>query len=193
MHHDSGSRIHSSRRGIATIWVVVAIPVITTLMIVVLDVANVWLAKSELKNAMDSGALSGVKTWGEGSSTLAARQAADRAASTNRVLGTSLTLSTVEGGCANNNLSSTGEIVLGSYVDAGTTFAFNCNVVPNCGINVPFAVRTRKTVAVTSLASSLFGFPVGPFQVTAESYARYSCPGGPPQLFRVDTYGCVCP
>lgn len=399
------SHHHSPRRGIATIWVVVAIPAITTLMVVVLDVANVWLAKSELKNAMDSAALSGVKTWGEGGTTLAARQAADRASSTNRVLGTSLTLNTAEGGCTNNNVSSTGEIVLGAVTDSGSALAFNCNTVPACVVGAisatfevntdpiapdvgtadtltrpysfritnftgpggsvlssvtinlapmtvqntsggpvvadngffdfrpqpptadnqagsvfgvgttllnntfttfsstggaavsslsatvnsqptslqvnlsgfdpgdtlffgadtdrvgpdngnngqdvadfgghfgsgyvdsgnrttvngalvtfvisgqpfsgtltsvdedtstvtvngnltggsPFAIRTRKTVAVTSLANSLFGFPVGPFQVTAESYARFPCTSGPPQLFRVDMYGCVCP
>lgn len=393
------------RRGIATIWIVVAMPVIVTLLIVVLDTANVWLAKSELKNAMDAAALSGAKTWGEGGSTLSARQAANRAAGINTVLGTTLTLSTTEGGCTNNNTSSAGEIVLGALSDTGTTLEFNCNATPACvagaisatfevntdpiapdvstadtltrpysyrltsftgpagsslssitvnlapmtvqntaggavvadngffdfrvppptadqqsgadfgvgtllvsdtfttfsstggaavtavsgtagttpsslavnftsfdpgdtlnfgvdsdnvgpdtgaagtdaadfgghfgsgyvdgggrttvsGATVtfvisgqsfigtltsvsenlstvtvngvltggnPFAVRTRKTIQVSSMASSLFSLPVGPFNVTAESYARYSCSSGPPQLVHIDTYTCICP
>ncbi len=182
-----------NRRGIATIWIILALPALTTLLVVLMDVSNVWLAKTELKNAMDAASLSGAKTWGEGGSTLQARLAVFNASNTNTVLGSVIPLDIAEGGCANGNVSSTSEIVLGSITDTGTVLQFNCNTTPNCGGGIPFAVRTRKTIQINSVASSLFSFVLGPYDVTAESYARYACPAGPPQLVRVESVVCACP
>ncbi len=187
------SETTSRRRGIATIWIVLTLPALATLLVVLMDVSNVWLAKTELKNAMDAAALSGAKTWGEGGSTLTARLAALNASNTNTVLGTTITLDIAEGGCANGNTSSSGEIVLGIINDPGTVLEFNCNTTPNCGAGIPYGVRTRKTLQISSVASSLFGFTIGPYDVTAESYARYACPSGPPQLVRVESVVCTCP
>ena len=187
------SRTAFRRRGIATIWIILTLPALATLLVVLMDVSNVWLAKTELKNALDAASLSGAKTWGEGGSTLVTRLAANSASSTNTVLGTTVSLDIAEGGCANGNASSTAEIVLGIITDTGTVLQFNCNTAPNCGASVPFAVRTRKTLQISSVAASLFGFTIGPYDVTAESYARYACASGPPQLVRVESVVCTCP
>ena len=56
-----------------------------------------------------------------------------------------------------------------------------------------FGVRARKTVSVPSVASSFLGLSVNPYQVTSQSYARYACGGGPPQLVHINTYTCACP
>jgi Flp pilus assembly protein TadG len=174
-------------------WLILTLPALATLLVVLLDVSNVWLAKTELKNALDAASLSAVKTWGEGGSTLNSRLAANDASSTNTVLGTTIPLSAVEGACTNNNVSSTDELVLGTINDTGLVLEFNCNTAPNCGAGIPFAVKARKTIQVSSVASSLFSFVIGPYDVTAESYARFACPSGPPQLVRVESVVCVCP
>ena len=56
-----------------------------------------------------------------------------------------------------------------------------------------FGIRTRKTVSVPSVASAFLGLSVNPYQVTCQSYARYACSNGPPQLVHVNTYTCACP
>lgn len=184
-----------NRRGISTIWMILALPAVMTMFVAVMDVGHVWLARNELKSALDAAALSTVKTWGEGGTTAQARLDGNDAMSTNTVLGVSVTLDTTDGGgggaCVNGNPSSTGEIVLGT-VTGVATHTFNCNVTPTCPGGV-FGVRIRKTVAVRSICPTFLNIGLGPYNVTAESYARYSCPSGPPQLVHVDTFTCTCP
>lgn len=132
-----GCRVHSHhtiRRGIATIWVLVALPVVLTLLVMIVDGGNLWVARMELKNALDAAALSGVKTWGEGSSTSQARLDAHDAFNTNTILGTQYVLSTVEGGCTNGNPapSATADIILGTISDGAGGFTFDCQGTPAC-------------------------------------------------------------
>lgn len=133
----SRRRDHShqtSRRGIATIWVLAAMPVVLTLLVMIVDGGNLWVARMELKNAIDAAALSGVKTWGEGSGTLQARLDAHDAFNTNTILGTQYSLSTVEGGCTNGNPapSATADILLGTISDDASGFIFDCQGTPAC-------------------------------------------------------------
>jgi Flp pilus assembly protein TadG len=124
-----------NRSGISTIWVIVAVPVVMAMFVFVLDIAHIWLARTELKNALDAAALSGAQTWGNGGSTAAARGDTNDAASANTVLGSIVTLDTTTGGCTNGNVSNAlnvGEIVLGAISDTGTTVIFDCNSTPSC-------------------------------------------------------------
>ncbi|RLT07032.1 MAG: hypothetical protein DWI21_10355 [Planctomycetota bacterium] len=190
-------RCPSPRRGIATIWVLASMPVILTLLVMLVDSGNLWVARAELKNALDSAALSAAKTWGEGGSTLQSRLDAQDAFNTNTILGTQYSLSTVEGSCVNGNPSpsATAEILLGRITDGGGGFSFNCDATANCAVPgvESFAVRTRKTISVPSVASSFLGLSINPYQITSQSFARYVCSNGPPQLVHVNTYTCACP
>ena len=58
-----------------------------------------------------------------------------------------------------------------------------------------FGIRARKTVSVPSVASAFLGLSVNPYQVTCQSYARYACSNGPPQLVYItsNNYTCACP
>jgi uncharacterized membrane protein len=183
----------SRRRGIATLWVIVSLPVLLTLLIVLIDVSNIWIAKIELRNATDAAALSGSKTWGEGGSTAQVRLDANDAFSTNTILGNAFALNTAQGGCTNGNIISTGELVLGSTTDAGSVITFDCNGTPACVGGDAFAVRARKTVQISSVANNFFGMTLGPYDVTTESFARFQCNNGPPQLMHVDLFLCTCP
>lgn len=146
-----------NRAGISTIWMIVALPAVMTVFVLVLDIGNIWLARSELKNALDASALSGVQTWGNGGSTAQARFDANDASSANTVLGTVVALNTTQGGCANGNVSSTGEIILGTITDNGLTNVFDCSGSPSCisgTADIVFEVNTT--------GGDTFGNPTDP-------------------------------
>lgn len=169
-HH--APQVHSSRRGIATIWVLASMPVILTLLVMIVDGGNLWVARTELKNALDAGALSGVKTWGEGGSTLQSRLDAQDAFHTNTILGTQYSLSTVEGGCTNGNPSpsAAAEILLGTISDGAGGFTFDCGGSPGCVVGA-FSV----TIAVDTS-------PVCPTDPsTADTFTRFSA-------FRIESF-----
>jgi Flp pilus assembly protein TadG len=63
------SRRHSTRRGISAMWMIVTLPVLLTLSCLVIDVANIWLARVELENSLEASALASVKEWAETGST----------------------------------------------------------------------------------------------------------------------------
>jgi uncharacterized membrane protein len=180
----------SPRGGIAVLWVILAVPAILTLFLLVLDVANLWLARIELRNALDAAALSGAKTWGEGGTTNNARTDAQTTAALNTVIGNTVTLSLNENaGATNGNSASTGDIILGTITVSGGVQTFNWCGTPDCPTGAAmYAVRTSATVSVESLFDSWFGTSFGPFDITSSSYAQYACSAtGPPQLVKVDT------
>ncbi len=127
-------------------WVIGLLPALALGMVVLTDVANLWLSHIELKSALDAAALSGVKTWGEGNSTGLARLDAQAAFMSNTVRGAVWSLDATSGGCNNGNVSSDGEIVLGAISDIGASnYVFDCAQVPGCvtgTFTALFAVET---------------------------------------------------
>lgn len=155
---------NACRHGIATIWVLVSLPAILTLLVMIVDAGNLWVARTELKNALDAGALSAAKTWGEGGSTLQSRLDAQDAFNTNTILGTQYSLSTAEGGCANGNSSpsATSEILLGTITDGAGGFTFNCDTTLSCisgPFSVTFAVDTSPVCPSDALVGDTFTRP----------------------------------
>ncbi|MFP6762659.1 MAG: pilus assembly protein TadG-related protein [Planctomycetaceae bacterium] len=134
-----------ARRGLSTIWVIIAIPAVMTMFVAVVDIGHIWLARNELKNALDAATLSGIKTWAEGGTTAQSRLDADNAMATNTILGTAITLDTTEGGCTNGNVASTGELVLGVVTDNDSQFTFDCNQPPCPAATIVFAIDTSGT------------------------------------------------
>lgn len=53
------------RKGIATLWLILLMPVILVLLCLVIDVGKLWLERSALENTLEIGALSAVKEWGD--------------------------------------------------------------------------------------------------------------------------------
>ncbi len=186
--------LHAPRRGIATIWVLTALPVVLTLLVMIVDGGNLWVARMELRNALDAAALSAAKTWGETSNTAQARLDAQDAFNTNTILGNQYSLSTSNGGgCGNGNSSpsATAEILLGSITSIGSGFAIDYTGTPVCPGGT-FGVRTRKAVSVPSVASAFLGLSINPYQVTCESYAQFACGSGPPRVIHVNSF-TACP
>jgi Flp pilus assembly protein TadG len=55
------------RRGISTIWLMATLPIMLIMLGIVVNVANLWLARIELENALEAAALAAVKEWGDAS------------------------------------------------------------------------------------------------------------------------------
>jgi len=133
------------RRGISTIWVLALIPTVGLLIVVLTDVANLWLAKVELTNAVEAAALSGVKTWREGGTTAQARLDAGDAFAANSILGQNSTLDTDDdpGGVNGNGLST--EVILGIIeTQANGNLTFDCTVPP-IPFNLVLVAQTNNT------------------------------------------------
>lgn len=78
-----------ARQGIAVVWLLLALPVLLILLCLVVEAGNLWLARVELKHAMESAALAAVKEWGDagGGDTLVARQVGSQFSMGNMVRG----------------------------------------------------------------------------------------------------------
>ncbi len=179
--------VPASRDGVATVWVILSLPICLTILVTVIEIGSLWSARSELCTALESAALAGVKTWGDGieagvsavPATVAARQAAAATFAANTVGGTSWSLDLNDSGAASShgNLSCSGEIILGGVLPGAT--AADSGLAPICGSgsDVEYCVVTRKVVSIPAVCSELFGVPVGPFQISAQAAARAGCTG----------------
>lgn len=168
-----------TRQGVVMVWSLLLIPVVAVMIIMLTDLANIWLARIELKNALDAAALSAVKTWGEGGTTLQARQSANVAFSNNTILGQTFTLNTAEGGCANGNDTSSAEVLLGSVNELISGFEFDCGATPTCfagDIQVVLAVDTNPILDIENNTADTF---TRAYSFRVESYT-FTPPPGPP-------------
>jgi hypothetical protein len=143
-NHQVGRR--SRRRGSATLWMVMWLPCLMALFCVLVGVANLWLARVELENALESAALAAVKQWGDagGGDTLAARQVgvdyahANAARRDRVVIGANYNAS---GGVNQNDQCQVGvappagNLIFGAvdHTDPNNVI-FNAGIAPGCGL-----------------------------------------------------------
>ena len=85
---------HGSRRGISVMWLVIWMPVLLIMLAIVVNLANVWLARVELENALEAAALAASKEWGSGGSTAIPRDVGVTYAEFNTVRGVPLEIAT---------------------------------------------------------------------------------------------------
>lgn len=178
----------NTRRGIATVWIIAAVPAIFTLLIVLTDVGIVWQARMELETATEAAAIAAVQEWKATGNTNLARIAAQNFALANTVLGYPVQLnSNAGGGGTNDNSLCDGDILLGNLTSAGV---LESGVAPS-STNY-YGARVIHSQYVPGLWKSFAGVSFGPYLIHAESVARLQFnPGGTPQLVRPDSI--VCP
>ncbi len=58
-------RSQCRRRGVATIWLILSLPIFAILLCAVLEVGNAWVARVELENSLEAAALAAAKEWGQ--------------------------------------------------------------------------------------------------------------------------------
>jgi hypothetical protein len=129
------------RRGWTTLWLVIWLPVLMALLCGLLAVANLWLARVELENALESAALAAVKEWGDqgGGDTAIPRDVGVNFAAANCVRGFHLPILTNYAGPnapCNQNLScdiEDGHLIFGAIDDSDPNHViFNAGVCPSC-------------------------------------------------------------
>jgi hypothetical protein len=137
------------RRGSATIWLIVTLPVLLILFCFVLNIAQQWLARVELENALEAAALAAVKEWGDanGGDTLIPREVGVEDANLNRMRGFRVQIANnyepdpMLGGVNQNKLCDVvkgpppdGNLIFGAIThdDPDFPITFNAGVQPSC-------------------------------------------------------------
>lgn len=134
----------------------------------VVELGHLWIARVELKNALEAAALAGADEWGDTGVNNDARNRAVELAAANNVAGTPLTVAANGGGGdANGNNSCNGNVVI---LGQATATDFNANVPP--GSIAERGVHVQATVTVSSILGSLFGVTYGPYNISGSATAR---------------------
>jgi len=144
----------SMHRGIATLWVILVVPLIITMICGVTDMALLLNAKVELKTALEAAALKGAETWGGdhvpgggATDSQAARDDAIEMAGANMVNGVPVVLSdNYTGANTNDNTNCDGELVFGAIDIAGDPHTFNAGIVPVCDFTSGATTEIRSTL-----------------------------------------------
>ena len=158
------------RRGIATIWVILSLPVALILLITVVEIGNLWTARTELQTNLEAAAIAAVKTWGDESEavssmmvphptpglfsiTSSARDAAIATFAATSVNGQFFSLNRNENNdgasivdmtnvVAYDNDQCTGDIILGGFDTAGGN-DFNTIADVGCGRSMEMTTTTN--------------------------------------------------
>lgn len=180
-----GRTPHRSRQGIATFWLLLFVPVFLILLGLVVNVANLWLARVELENALEAAALAAVKEWKENPSagTTIPQQVGIAYAAANTVRGRPVVLPS-------------GGLVFGSVYQASSDdptcpngVILDTTQAPNCGESSPrhFGVLAQASVSVPTLWSTVLGSAFAPGTVKSYAVAIYECGDDTqPRLIRID-------
>jgi Flp pilus assembly protein TadG len=80
------------RRGVATLWLILFLPVFLVALCVVVDVGTIWLARAELEDGLEAAAIAGVVVWNTTANAANADLAAINLAAANAVQGVAITL-----------------------------------------------------------------------------------------------------
>lgn len=162
------------RRGWTSLWLVVWLPVLLALFCGLIVVANLWLARVELENALEAAALAAVKEWGDagGGDTLVAREVSAEFAAANSVRGQPLQLDT-------------SHLIFGAIDDTDPSHVvLSAGDCPSCG-EAKFGVRAQAIVEVPMLNCIFLG-NLGPTRIQAKATAQYDRQTRRVRLVRID-------
>ncbi len=130
------------RKGVYTLWTILFIPVLAMLFILAVNVAQLWLARVELENALEAAALAAVKEWGDanGGSTWDPRHIGVEYAAANTINGipVEIDLNYDPSNLPNENASCDGNLVFGAVIeepgDPCFRYIFNAGLQPSCAL-----------------------------------------------------------
>lgn len=169
------------RRGIATLWTIIFLPALVTMLVVVVEVSHQWHARGELQNALESGVLAAVKRWGDlggASGNIASAETMGKEYTrANTINGVQVDLD-------NAALVPSVTWAFGSAAPSGTGYHFT----PDPSATAHFAVVLQATFTVTRLCNQVFGHAISNPTVTVQAAAYYdpSVPSARPKLIRLD-------
>jgi hypothetical protein len=210
----------STRRGWASLWLVIWLPALLVLFSALLGIANLWLARVELENAMEAAALAAVKQWGGqcGGDTLGPRCVGVEFAAANRVRGQSVHISSnydCDRGCNQNQdcCLDRGNLIFGALDDCHPHHVvFHADKCASCGDDGDDDEDedeeedeeeddgkdgNDRKLAVRAQATmcvrsfgSIFLGSIADYRVQAKATAVYDCGTGRVRLVRVDEFLC---
>ncbi|MCH7688677.1 MAG: Tad domain-containing protein, partial [Planctomycetes bacterium] len=140
-----------ARRGAVTLWIIAAGPAFLALLVFVLEIANIWLARVELENALGATALAAVKEWGDarGGDTLCPRDVGVAYAAANTLVGVPLSITNnYRLGPPNENDLCSGNLIFGSIITQEPPFVFDASETSGCGgrFLIEFDVSSQGSV-----------------------------------------------
>jgi len=125
-----------ARRGVATLWLILALPIFLIILGAILEISNLWLARIQLKNGLDAAALAAVKEWAETplvANTQPARDVGVSFANANKAGGDPIPLSDNSGSGPNQNDTYNDGLILGAINDSDlTNIEFDAEEIPSC-------------------------------------------------------------
>ncbi len=130
-------------RGVVALWTLLMIPVLLVLFAVIVEGVHLWLARVELENAMEAGALAAVKEWAETPSGAAAgwtgnaRLVGQQYAAANTINQTPVSIGTNPGAFdladnPNENGSCDGNLVFGAVIENDPDCVVATDQAPSC-------------------------------------------------------------
>jgi hypothetical protein len=144
--------IGNQRSGIATVWAIVAVPVLLVAMCFAVESARLWLMRQQLIVSLESAALGAVKRCDDDAGivgTSNSRRTAVELASVNTVDGNPvpLALNLNAADVPNENASCGGDIVFGTILERAGGMTFNAGLPGGCGDETsgPKAVTFQRT------------------------------------------------
>lgn len=180
----------AARRGISTLWLILALPVAVIGLAIGVEAGQLWLARAELQNSLEAAALAAAKTWGDqiagggGSDTAASRGAAVNFALANRVGGQAFNLpnnyTAPTPANPNGNQNASTGLRFGRLVD-GTPSTFDPNADPAFTAANERGVTITASFTVNGVTQNLFGSSPGSTTLQATASAAY-VPGGSARL-----------
>ena len=155
-----------SRRGAVVVWTVMFVILLLTILCVVVEIAHLYLARTELENALEAAALAGADHWAKSptpGNTSASRTVAMQYAAANTIDNKPVILTANGGGTdANQNLLPSGNLIFGAVSftplsAADNSYAFDHNMVPSC--TVTEVVVADIEITWTVKANDTYGEP----------------------------------
>lgn len=163
------------RRGaVVTVWTLLSLPILMTMLFVVAEVAHLWQARTQLENAVEAAVLAAVQEWGlrgGGRRNLEAAMAAGRAlAEANAVHGAAVRL---------GDRTKAPRVVwsFGSALPADN----GCRFTPDPNAAARFAVVLQVAVRTPRLCRAVAGAALGEATVAAASAAFFDPGETPPR------------
>ena len=131
------ARRRDRRRGVATLWTILVLPLFVLTLVFVTDIGYLWLARVELENAAEAAALAAVKEWAESpsGSTLPARLVGVELAGANTINGIPLVVDPNHdpNNAPNENATINNGLIFGAVVSEDRPWVFDPNQRPGCG------------------------------------------------------------
>lgn len=167
----------SQRRGAVTIWTILCIPLLVTVLVGVAEMNRLWQARVQLENAMEAAALAAVKEWGDrgggAANRVAALSAGQAYSAANTIHGVPVKLDDAFVAWS-----------FGSATPRGTGFDFQAAPEATAGL----AVVLESTVNLSRFSPPVVGWSIGDPTVSAKVAAFYDASATPPrpQLIRLN-------